>query len=107
MAQFAIRCHPSVPVPADELEQWLEQQVHALRADAPHATVRLSRLTQDLPSGEVSLGWLLEFELSEAELALADGLLDEVLRDMRLLGFQPTLLAPPMAHATSQNGAPS
>jgi hypothetical protein len=108
MTQFAIRCHPSVPVPTGELEEWLEQQVHALRADAPHGTVRLSRLTQGLPtSGDVSIGWLLEFELSEAEQAVTQMHVLEALRDMRLLGFQPTLLAPTISHASTENGATS
>ena len=107
MIQFAILCHPSVPVSAGELEEWLEQKVQELRADAPHGTVRLSRLTQGLPGGDLNIGWLLELELSETELALADQHLDETLRDMRLLGFQPTLLAPTGAHATSANGASS
>lgn len=107
MVQFAIRCHPSVPVSSGELEEWLEQQVHALRADAPHGTVRLSRLMQGLPSGNLSIGWLLEFELSETEHAVAQPHLREALRDMRLLGFQPTLLAPAMPHAPSEIGATS
>jgi hypothetical protein len=94
MFQFAIRCHPSVPVAADELEQWLEQQVADLRAAAPQGTVRLSRLTQGLPSGDVGLGWLLELELSDAERHLVDNRLTEALRDMHLLGFQPTVLVP-------------
>ena len=53
MVQLAIRCHPRVPVSADELERWLEQQVNELRAEAPHATVRLSRLTQGRPGGDL------------------------------------------------------
>jgi hypothetical protein len=40
MVQLAIRCHLRVPVSADELEHWLEQQVHDLRTEAPQATVR-------------------------------------------------------------------
>jgi hypothetical protein len=94
MFQFAIRCHPSVPVAADELEQWLEQQVSDLRIAAPQGTVRLSRLTQGLPSGDIDLGWLLELELSDAERHLVDDRLTEAVRDMELLGFQPTVLVP-------------
>ena len=48
MAQFAIRCHPLVPVAVDELERWLERQVNELRLEAPHGTIRLSRLTKGL-----------------------------------------------------------
>jgi hypothetical protein len=94
MIQLAIRCHPRVPVSAEELERWLEQQVDRLRAEAPRGTVRLSRLTQELPSIDIDIGWLLEFELPEDEPLLARDRLAEALRDMRLLGLEPTLLAP-------------
>jgi hypothetical protein len=94
MVQIAIRCHPRVPVPADELQGWLERQVHELRADAPYATVRLSRLTQGGPSVDLDIGWLVELELGEGEPLLTGHRLADALRDMRLLGLQPTLLAP-------------
>ncbi len=94
MVQLAIRCHPCVPVPADELEHWLEQQVHHLRAAAPQATVRVSRLTQRAPGADLEIGWLIELELAEDEPLLAGHRLADALRDMRLLGLQPTLLAP-------------
>ena len=91
MVQLAIRCHPEVPVSAIELEQWLEQQVSDLRAEAPHGTVRLSRLTQELPT---AIGWLVELELAEDAPLLGGDRLAAVLTDMRLLGLQPTLLTP-------------
>jgi hypothetical protein len=94
MVQLTIRCHPRVPVSADELEQWLEQEVDGLRAKAPEGIIRLSRLTQELPSSEVSIGWLLELELPDEDPVLTDDRLAEALRDMRLLGLQATLLAP-------------
>jgi hypothetical protein len=94
MVQLTIRCHPRVPVSAEELERWLDQQVEGLRAEAPQGTVRLSRLTQELPSIDVGIGWLLELELPEDEPLLDGDRLAAVLRDMRLLGLQPTLLAP-------------
>lgn len=94
MVQIAIRCHPRVPVCADELHGWLERQVHQLRAEAPHATVRLSRLTQGGPSVDLDIGWLVELELSEGEPLLAGDRLADALRDMRLLGLQPILLVP-------------
>jgi hypothetical protein len=101
MLQLAIRCQPCVPVSLDELEGWLELEVHELRAAAPHATVRLSRLTQSAPSTELEIGWLVELEVDEAEPLLHGHRLADALRDMRLLGVQPTLLAP---HAASANG---
>ena len=94
MVRLAIRCHPHVPVSADELEQWLAQQVDDLRAQAPQATVRLSRLTQGAPGADLEIGWLVELELAEDEPLLAGHRLADALRDMRLLGLQPTLLAP-------------
>jgi hypothetical protein len=94
MLQLAIRCHPCVPVSADELEPWLEKQLDELRADAPNGTLRLSRLTQGAPDLDLELGWLIELDLPEAEPLLTARRLADALRDMRLLGLQPTLLAP-------------
>jgi hypothetical protein len=94
MLQLAIRCHPCVPVSADELEPWLEQQLDELRVDAPHGTLRLSRLTQGAPDLDLEIGWLVELELPEAAALLTGHRLSDALRDMRLLGLQPTLLAP-------------
>ena len=100
MVRLAIRCHPRVPV-SDELERWLEQQGSDLRASAPHGTVRVSRLTQGRPSADLDVGWLVELELAEGEPLLAGHRLADALRDMRLLGLQPTLLAP---HGAWTNG---
>jgi hypothetical protein len=94
MVQLAIRCHPYAPVALDELERWLERHLGELRAAAPHATLRLSRLTQGGPSADLDIGWLVELELAEGEPLLGDELLADSLRDMRLLGLEPTVLAP-------------
>ena len=94
MVQLAIRCHPGVPVSMDELEGWLEGQVDELRSEAPYATIRLSRLTQSGPRADLSIGWLVELELAEGDALLGGQRLAVALRDMRLLGLQPTLFAP-------------
>lgn len=94
MVQLAIRCHPWAPVALDELERWLERHLGELRAAAPHATLRLSRLTQGGPSADLDIGWLVELELAEGEPLLGDGRFANSLRDMRLLGLEPTVLAP-------------
>lgn len=94
MVQLTIRCHPVVPVETEELERWLDLEVHELRADAPEGTIRLSRLTQTLASGDLGIGWLLELELPEGQPLLSRDRLAEVLRDMHLLGLQPTVLTP-------------
>ena len=101
MVQLAIRCHPCAPLPVDEMQGWLERHLDELRADAPHATLRLSRLTQGGPRTELGIGWLLEIELPEGEPLLGGTRIADSLRDMRLLGLQPTLLAP---HAQWVNG---
>lgn len=94
MVQLSIRCHPCMPVAADQLERWLDHQVAELRSDVPHGTIRLSRLTQHLPNTDVSVGWLLELELVAEECGDLRPRVVGALRDMRLLGLQPTLMAP-------------
>ena len=94
MVQLAIRCHPCAPVALNELEGWLEQHVDELRAAAPGAILRLSRLTQGGPANDLDIGWLVEVELADGEPLLSGPQLANSLRDMRLLGLQPTLLAP-------------
>jgi hypothetical protein len=90
--QVAIRCHPYAPVDSDELESWLAREVDEIRAAAPGASVRLMRLSQTLSAGRVAVGWLIELEGLPGKVALTDLQLDAVLRNMRLLGLQPTLL---------------
>jgi hypothetical protein len=102
MVQLAIRCHPCVPMSAEELEPWLEKQVNELRADAPHGTLRLSRLTQGAPQLDLEIGWLVELDIPEGEPLLTGHRLADVLRDMRLLGLQPTLLAPQEARTNGR-----
>jgi hypothetical protein len=97
MVQFAIRCLPRIPVATADLEHWLEQELNDLRSVAPQGTIRLSRLTQELATTEVGIGWLIELELPEDEPLLGWDRLASVLRDLRLLGLQPTLLVPPGA----------
>lgn len=102
MAHLAIRCQPRVPVSADELDGWLERQVDELRVAAPQAIVRLSRLTQGRSGPDFEIGWLVELELDEDEPSLQTDWLAVVLRDMRMLGLQPTLLSPRDATTNGQ-----
>jgi hypothetical protein len=94
MVQLAIRCQPHAPVSTDELKDWLSRQVDGLRAGAPHAIVRLLRLTQGGPDADLEAGWLVEVELPAADAPLGGHWLADAVRDMRMLGLQPTLLAP-------------
>ena len=107
MVQLAIRCQPVVPVSPNEIEQWLEQRLNGLRAEAPLGIIRMSRLTQGPPSSGCYIGWLVELELpEEAPLLTEDGLAD-ALGDMRLLGLQPTLLAPTQPEGQSPGSPPA
>jgi hypothetical protein len=94
MVEFSIRCHPSVPLSAEEIGDWLERLLVELRTTAPRATTKLSRLTQELPTTEVDVGWLVELAVTGEEFESVRDVLADVLRDMRLVGLQPTLLAP-------------
>jgi hypothetical protein len=97
MAKLTIRCHPLTPAGHRELEAWLENQASHIRGADPKAIVRLSRLTQELPSGEMGIGWVLELDLVKDLSSISERLafkLDEAIRDMRLLGLQPVTLAP-------------
>jgi hypothetical protein len=104
MSLLAIRCHPCAPVAYEELERWLERETEALRADVPHAIARVSRLTQARHDGDLYVGWLVEFDLPDGETRVAETRLADALRDMRLLGLQPTLLAP---QRVTSNGGPA
>jgi hypothetical protein len=106
MTQFAIRCLPRVPVANEDLEHWLEQELEELRRKIPQGTIRMSRLTQALPTTDLGIGWLIEFDLPEHESGHDLGRLVSTLRDLRLLGFQPTLLAPPGAFGLSNGDSP-
>jgi hypothetical protein len=97
MPKVTILCHPVTPVPPAELEDWLELQLDQLRSKA-QVIVRMSRLTQALPSSEIAAGWLVEVELTDESHPLDhDDLTDalaDVFNDMRFLGMQPMLLFP-------------
>jgi hypothetical protein len=97
MPKVTILCHPVTPVPPAELEDWLELQLDQLRSNA-QVIVRMSRLTQALPSSEIAAGWLIEVELTDESHPLEhDDLTDalaDVFNDMRFLGMQPMLLFP-------------
>jgi hypothetical protein len=104
MAQFAIRCLPRVPVAGEELERWLALELEELRHDIPQGTIRLSRLTEPLPTTDVDIGWLIEFDLPRDQSQHHRVRLASMLRDLRLLGFQPTMLAPPNAPGFQAGG---
>lgn len=98
MSSLLIRCRSCTPTSTVELTDWLEDKVAQLREDTPGALVRLSRLVQDLPAARVDDGWLIEVqlegELPEEHSSPLMASLEEIVRDMRILGLDPTLLVP-------------
>ena len=94
MLKLTIRCHPAVPIESSDLERWLREEVAQLRVGAPRAVIRLSRLTQEFPSSESGIGWLLELEMPKESPLRSRGRLASILADLRLLGLQPTALSP-------------
>ncbi len=92
MPQLAIRCHRCAPLEADEVEGWLEDELKGLRARAPHAVLRLLRLSQPAPAGDLDVGWLIELEAANDDPPLDEHVLARIMRDLRLLGLQPTAL---------------
>ena len=91
MSQLVIRCHPCAPVSIDEVDDWLHEEVERLRDDAPHAALRLLHLRQALPTGNADVGWLIELDAAGGAPPLDEEGLAQILRDLRLLGLQPTL----------------
>ncbi len=104
MSQIAIRCHRCAPVDAGEVEEWLADELERLRGAAPKAILRMLRLTQHTPTGEVEIGWLIELEAGSGEPEFDSEILAPVVRDLRLLGLQPTLFG---ALAQSNGGQPT
>jgi hypothetical protein len=98
MSRLVIRCRSCTPAPAEELTGWLEDKVAELRSGTPRLMVRLTRLAQDLPEATVDDGWLIEVEPQgeqpEEPYTALMASLTEILRDMRILGLDPTLLVP-------------
>jgi hypothetical protein len=92
MSQIAVRCHPFAPVASEELQRWLTAEIDRLRDDAPEAAIRLLRLSQPGPEGEIEVGWQIELGVTPPASPLDEQSLVELLRDLRLLGLQPSVL---------------
>jgi hypothetical protein len=91
--QVAIRCHQCAPVETDEVEHWLGSELDRLRSQASGAILRMLRLSQPAPTGRLDVGWLVAVEAAEGDAVAGMHALDEVVREMRLLGLQPTVFA--------------
>ena len=91
--RLAIRCLPRVPVAIPDLEQWLDRQLDEFRQRDGQATLRPSRLTSARPNRDIAISWLIELEVPRDKPVPAWDHVASMLRDLRLLGLQPTLLA--------------
>jgi len=92
MSQIAVRCHPYAPVATESLQKWLREEVKRLRKSVPGASIRLLRLSQPGPEAEIEVGWQIEIGGPLNQSPLDDESLAELLRDLRLLGLQPSVL---------------
>ncbi len=92
MNQIAVRCHPFAPVAPEELQSWLTSEIERLRDAAPEAAIRLLRLTQPGPEGEIDVGWQIEIGAGSPVPPLDERSMGELLLDLRLLGLQPSVL---------------
>lgn len=92
MSQIAVRCHPFAPVADEELQRWLTAEVKRLGEDIPEAAIRLLRLSQPGPEGEIGVGWQIELGVNPPKPPLSDQSLAALLGDLRLLGLEPSVL---------------
>ena len=92
MSQIAVRCHPYAPVATEEVQKWLTAEVGRLHEEAPDAAIRLLRLSQAGPEGEIGVGRQIELGITHPEAPLKQQTISELLGDLRLLGLQPSVL---------------
>lgn len=92
MSQIAVRCHPFAPVADEELQKWLSAEVKRLREETPEAAIRLLRLSQLGPEGEIGVGWQIELGVNRPKSPLDDQSLAALVGDLRLLGLEPSVL---------------
>jgi len=90
MDSILIYCRPRANTRADTLRGWLEHQACELSAGPAVARTSVVDLTTPSTDGPREHGWLLDCELVDAAGPPSDALC-ELLTDMRLVGFDPTI----------------
>jgi hypothetical protein len=90
MDSILIYCRPRANGRAYTLRAWLEQQAAELSAGPDVARTTVVDLTTPSTGGPREHGWLLDCELLDAAGPPSDAL-RELLTDMRLVGFDPTV----------------
>jgi hypothetical protein len=88
MASILIRCTGGTDIPADALADWLELRLPRIDNKIRVTALRLEHV--DDPSGH-RVGWLVELDVADGDLAHAEDFLAEILGDMRLLGLRPSV----------------
>jgi hypothetical protein len=94
MTQIAVRCRAKDRGSGVRFEQWLEQRRAASPILMTDGTVRVSRLCPAVVTVRGGGGWLIEFELRREESQLDWQDVAAMVTDLRLLGLEPTILAP-------------
>ena len=90
MDSILIYCRPRANGRAYTLRAWLEQQAAELSAGPDVARTTVVDLTTPSTGGPREHGWLLDCEMVYAVGPPSDAL-RELLTDMRLVGFDPTV----------------
>ena len=90
MDSILIYCRPRASGRAYTLRAWLEHQAAELSAGPGVARTTLVDLTTPSTAGPREHGWLMDCELVDAA-GPPSGALRELLTDMRLVGFDPTV----------------
>ena len=90
MDSILIYCRPRANARAYTLRAWLEHQAAELSAGPAIGRATVVDLTTPGTGGPREHGWLLDCELADATGPPTDAL-RELLTDMRLVGFDPTV----------------
>ena len=90
MDSILIYCRPRANGRADTLRVWLEDQAAELSAGPGIRRTTVVDLTTPGTDGPLEHGWLLDCELVDVAGPPGDAL-GELLTDMRLVGFDPTI----------------
>lgn len=99
MHSMLIYCRSSDATRTDTLGPWLEQQAAALCAQPGVQRATVVRLTGQTVDGPREQGWLVDCKLLDSAREPGSAL-GEMLTDMRLIGFDPTVFT---AHRESSD----
>ncbi len=93
MSQIAIRCRPCSRVAPAEMERWLNEEVTRIYDGVPEMTGCLWRLSREGIDDETGVGWQIELCMASSASPFDHKGLTELLRDLRLVGVEPSVLS--------------